>query len=169
MCGHAIISLGRYAIDYGLVTPTSPYTTFTIQCPCGPVKVDVEYENGQSGGVSFHSVPSFVESPNQTVQVPNIGLVAYDLVFGGAYYALVDAASVGVDLEKTPINRCVEVAGSITEELRRTLTITHPKSPDMGFVYGTILTTDEEKSTKQVCFFADRQVWCNCIHTHSLL
>ena len=158
MCGHAVIALGRYAIDYGLIPPVAPVTTLNIQCPCGLVKVNVDYENGQSGSVSFESVPSYVESLNQTVQVPDIGLVAYDLVYGGAFYVMVDANSVGVDLSTTPINQCVKVAGSITDELRRALTVTHPESPDLGFVYGTILTTDDGNTTRQVCFFADRQV-----------
>ena len=46
MCGHATISLGRYAVDYKVVTPVSPVTHLTLQCPCGPVKVKVQYENG---------------------------------------------------------------------------------------------------------------------------
>lgn len=158
MCGHAVIALGRYAIDYGIVTPVSPMTTLTIQCPCGPVKVDVEYENGQSGAVSFNSVPSFVEALNQSVQVPNIGLVKYDLVYGGAYYAMVDAGTIGIDLDKTPITHSQQVAGSITDELRKTLSITHPQSSDLGFLYGTILTLDNGSTTKLICFFAERQV-----------
>ena len=159
MCGDAIISFATYAVDNGLVLPVSPITTLTIQCPCGPVKVDVEYENGRSGSVSFDSVPSFVEALDQTVQVPAVaGPVNYDLVYGGAYYAMVDAESVGINLNETPISRCVEVAGSITDELRRTLSITHPQSPDLGFICGTILTTDEGSATRQVCFYAERQV-----------
>ncbi len=158
MCGHAVISLGRYAVDYGLVPPVSPTTSLTIQCPCGPVKVDVDYQNGVSGSVAFNSVPSFVEAFDQTVDDPLVGVVHYDLVYGGAYYAMVDAESVGIDLVKTPISRCVEVAGSITDELRKTITITHPCSPDLAFVYGTILTTNEGDTIKQVCFFAERQV-----------
>lgn len=158
MCGHAVIALGRYAIDYRLVSPVSPVTTLTIQCPCGPVKVNVEHENGQSGAVSFNSVPSYVEALNQTVQVHDIGIVKYDLVYGGAFYAMVDASSVGIDLDRTPVSHCLEVAGSITDELRKNLSISHPQSPDLGFVYGTILTTDNENTTKLICFYAERQV-----------
>ena len=38
MCGHAVISLGRNAIDHGLVKPVS-------QCPCGPVTAHVKYDS----------------------------------------------------------------------------------------------------------------------------
>ena len=35
MCGHAVIALGRYAVDRGLVPKVAPETRMVIQCPCG--------------------------------------------------------------------------------------------------------------------------------------
>ena len=61
MCGHAVISLGRYLVDNKMVkTMTSPETRILLQCPCGPVEAFVEYDGDQTGTVRFHSVPSFV-------------------------------------------------------------------------------------------------------------
>lgn len=40
MCGHAIIALGRYAVDYGLVEKVEPVTTVRIECPCGIEHLD---------------------------------------------------------------------------------------------------------------------------------
>ena len=61
MCGHAIIAAARYVIDRGIVkTPVSPETKIVFQCPCGPVKAFVEYDNGKTGNVRFQSVPSYV-------------------------------------------------------------------------------------------------------------
>lgn len=60
MCGHAVIALGRYAVDRGIIkNPSSPETMVNIQCPCGLVQCYVEYENGKTGQVRFHSVPAF--------------------------------------------------------------------------------------------------------------
>ena len=42
MCGHAVIALGRYTIDYKLVKPVSPETQIKIQCPCELVTAHVE-------------------------------------------------------------------------------------------------------------------------------
>ncbi|NIS29004.1 MAG: proline racemase family protein, partial [Actinobacteria bacterium] len=38
----------------------------------------------------------FVVALDQEVAVPDVGQVRYDLAFGGAFYAYVDAASVGL-------------------------------------------------------------------------
>lgn len=61
MCGHAVIALGRYAVDHGLVqTPTAPETRVVMQCPCGLVEAFVEYDGKKTGSVRFNSVPAFL-------------------------------------------------------------------------------------------------------------
>ena len=60
MCGHAVVALGRYAIDKGIVTKVcSPETVVNIQCPCGLVKAYVKYSDGKTEDVRFLSVPCF--------------------------------------------------------------------------------------------------------------
>lgn len=69
MCGHAIIALGRFAIDYKLVKePQSPETQVNIHCPCGLVKAFVEYSDGKTGGVRFRSVPAFAFATGRTLK-----------------------------------------------------------------------------------------------------
>ena len=71
MCGHAMLALGRYAIDTGLVPPVSPETEVKIQCPCGLVKAHVQYdsESGRSGRVRFLSVPAYAFAVNQEIEI----------------------------------------------------------------------------------------------------
>ena len=71
MCGHGVIALGRYAVDYKLVKPVSPETQVKIQCPCGLVTAHVEYDAkiGKTGQTRFESVPAFAFAVNQTIQV----------------------------------------------------------------------------------------------------
>lgn len=61
MCGHAVLALGRFALDYGLVAePSSPETAVRLRCPCGPVTAFVPWDGRRSGNpVRFHSVPAF--------------------------------------------------------------------------------------------------------------
>lgn len=60
MCGHGVIALGRYAVDYGIVpAATGPETEVRIECPCGLVVCHVETVGGRTGAVRFWSVPAF--------------------------------------------------------------------------------------------------------------
>ena len=71
MCGHGVIALGRYAVDYNVVKPVNPETPIKIQCPCGLVTAQVEYDaqTGKTGQVRFESVPAFAFTVDQTIQV----------------------------------------------------------------------------------------------------
>src|SRR3546814_18074383 len=42
MCGHAIIALGRWAVDSGRVEAREPETVAAIQTPCGLVRARVQ-------------------------------------------------------------------------------------------------------------------------------
>lgn len=166
MCGHATIALGRWCIDEGLVPVTEPVTRFVIECPCGPVAVSVEIENGKPATVSFDSVPAFAAALDQTVQVPWQGQgnfsVDYDLAYGGAFYAVADAAQFGLVFGRDPARAFIEAAAAVTYTLRATATISHPDDPRLGFLYGTILTDGKDawspEATRNICVFAERQV-----------
>lgn len=72
MCGHAVLALGRFALDFGLVPAPSAgarEARVNIHCPCGLVAAFVECEGGRSRGpVRFHSVPAFaLATGNQPV------------------------------------------------------------------------------------------------------
>ena len=160
MCGHAVIALGRYAIDYNLVKPVSPETLVKIQCPCGLVTARVEYENNVSGSVKLESVPAFAFSVNQTISVEGYGEVRYDIGYGGTFYALADVGQFGLDLTRSPIHELIRAADSLSTAVKSSVVLSHPEFEDVAFLYGSILTDgrDDKEESANVCVFADCQV-----------
>lgn len=166
MCGHATIALGRYAVDHGIVAPTVPWTTVSIQCPCGLVRVRVETERTaggiRTGQVFFESVPSFAFALDLSVTVPGLGDVPLDIGYGGAFYALVDTAGIGMDIKTTPLAELVDAADRITKAVAAAVPLDHPDDRDLAFLYGTILTdgrdAHEDAPTRNICVFAEREV-----------
>lgn len=162
MCGHAVVALGRYAVDQGLVAPVEPVTIVNIECPCGMVVAEVEVEDGKAGAVSFESVPSFLLAADQTVELGGYGVVAFDVAYGGAFYALADAGQFGLSFGTSPARAFVDAATALTRAARQAVPLSHPDSPDLAFLYGSILTDGGNGSngvaTKNVCVFADAQV-----------
>jgi trans-L-3-hydroxyproline dehydratase len=99
MCGHAVIALGRYAVDRNLATtaaaaPSEHPASMTgcdddgeerggleevpvrIQCPCGVVTAFVERTTANrrtTGRVRFHSVPAFAFALGVEVELSGIG------------------------------------------------------------------------------------------------
>jgi len=162
MCGHAVIALGRYAVDQGFVPRVEPVTEVGIECPCGLVKASVEIRGGRSGRVTFESVPAFLLAEQLRVEVPGHGPVVADVSYGGAFYALADAAQFGLDVRKSRVRDLVDAATALSTAVKSVLAIEHPVEKDLGFLYGSILTDGrerpEEGPSANICVFADAEV-----------
>jgi proline racemase len=162
MCGHAILALGRWAVDSGLVTVSEPETDVAIQAPCGLVRAVVSVENGKSGRVRFRSVPSFVFAREVIVDTAEWGPLQVDVAYGGAFYAILAADSIGLDLHATPARHLADAGEAITRAATAQVRLHHPDDGDLAFLYGTVFTDGrdafEEAPTRNVCVFAGRQV-----------
>lgn len=162
MCGHAVIALGRFAVDRGLVPACEPETIVRIQCPCGLVTARVEVRDGRAGRVRFTSVPAFVLARDAVVLTDTFGPVGLDVAYGGAFYGIVPAGELGLDLHHSPLGRIVEAALQLKAAGAGQLELSHPDDPDLAFLYGIILTDGGSgagtEPTLNVCVFADGQV-----------
>lgn len=160
MCGHATIALGRYAIEHGLVPAIEPVTRFAIEAPCGLLRLECAVSGGKVGSVVFESVPAFVFTRDLVVEVPGFGAVTTDIAFGGAFYCILPASRFGLDLFETPVAELTDAAAALTDRVRATVAITHPTEPDLGFLYGTILTDEAgpSETSFNLCIFAERQI-----------
>lgn len=162
MCGHAVIALGRYAVDEGIVPAREPVTVVNIECPCGLVVASVEVEDGRAGAVSFESVPAFLHAGGVAIEVPGHGSVACDVAYGGAFYAIADCRQFGLAFGKSRTRDFVDAATALTEAVKAAVPLSHPDSPDLAFLYGSILTDGGDGAggvaTRNVCVFADAEV-----------
>lgn len=162
MCGHAVIALGRYAVDKNLVVPKEPETLVRIDCPCGVVDSYVEYKNKKSGRVRFHSVPAFLYRQDADIEVKGFGNIKVDISYGGAFYALVIDKTLGLDVKSSPLSEILRAASAVTDAAKTQIPLYHPENENLAFLYGTIITDDSGhisgRSTVNICVFADAEV-----------
>jgi len=161
MCGHGIIGLAKVALDTGMIDKPGDNPLIKIDTPAGRVTAFARRENNSVTSVSFHNVPSFVYALDQAVEVPGIGLLNYDVAFGGAFYAFCRAEDVGVDLTPTDYRKLIDLGTRIKRAVMDSLPLAHPYEEDLGFLYGTIFVGEAEDSahhSRNVCVFADGEV-----------
>lgn len=162
MCGHAIIAITKLAIEMQWVEKTYPETKINIDAPCGRITAFAKMEEEQVGSVYFHCVPSFVLALDKKIQVPDLGTITYDLAYGGAFYAYVDAQQ--LDLELTPANytKLIQQGMAIKNAVMNSpLQMVHPFEPDLSFLYGTIFIGGPVSAgldSRNVCIFADGEL-----------
>jgi trans-L-3-hydroxyproline dehydratase len=95
MCGHGIIGIVKVVLETGFIQKTAPETTIRIDSPAGLVTAHARIAEDEVQSIYFENVPSFVLALDEVIEVPGIGEVRYDIAFGGAFYAYVQAASIG--------------------------------------------------------------------------
>src|SRR5258706_4287585 len=158
MCGHGIIALVTVAIETGMLAAAD---VVRIDAPAGRITARPKRDGARVASVAFENVPSFVLALDETLAIPGLGEIRYDLAFGGAFYAYVDVAQVGLDLVPRDYRGLIDVGWRIKRAIQRTRVISHPFEPDLGFLYGTILggpALDPGGNARNVCVFADGEV-----------
>jgi trans-L-3-hydroxyproline dehydratase len=161
MCGHGIIGVSTVAVEMGLVEVHEPQTRIGIDTPAGFVDATVRVEAGRARSVTFVNVPSFVQDLDLEVDVPEMGRIRYDLAFGGAFYAYVDAAEAGVDLSPSGYRGLIQKGRAIKKAVQAASPPVHPDDDDLSFLYGTIFVgppADAAHHSRNVCVFADGEV-----------
>lgn len=169
MCGHATISLCRFLVDAGLLSPRDPgIFKFTLQVPCGPVKCSVHVEWNQrlkrytsipTKKSTYLSVPSFAVETDVKIGMMNdlqgnllTTPLTIDLSYGGAFYAFVNMdTQFGVkSLSSTSSTDLLDWARKTLATLRsnygRELVskIRHPsQNADLCYLYGLIMVSHD--------------------------
>ena len=157
MCGHAIIALTKLVVETRLVEKEE----ITFNVPAGRIQAKATIIDGQVVETSFRNVSSFLYLRDQHVDVQEIGHVRFDVAYGGAFYALVDAHEVGLELVPEHANRLIDCGRKIKREVMSQFPIKHPFEEDLSFLYGTIFTgppQDPTHHSRNVCIFADGEL-----------
>lgn len=88
MCGAGTIGAATVMVESGYVVAVEPLTVITFETPAGLVTAEVEVQDGVVKGVTLQNVASYMVLPEQVLNLPALGAVTVDIVYGGNYYAL---------------------------------------------------------------------------------
>ncbi|RLD65587.1 MAG: proline racemase [Bacteroidetes bacterium] len=161
MCGHAIIALTKFAVETGMIKKEGNRPEFIINAPPGKIRSKAFLKNGLVEKTSFINIPSFVSYINETVNVKGLGNIKFDISYGGAFYAFVDADDLGLNLNESDYYRLIDYGKRIKKAVMNNFEIKHPFEKDLSFLYGTIFTDkaqNPDNHSRNVCIFADGEV-----------
>lgn len=158
-CGHGTIALGAYAVQEGLVEAgPDGETDVVIDVPSGRVTARVRMSGGRVRAVTYVSVPSYV-----ITRGVEAGGVRVDLSYGGAIYASVPAAALGLSVEPQHLTELIGHARRIKAGLAAHPASRHPSDERLSGVYGVIFYDELPDAggvthQRNVTVFADGEV-----------
>lgn len=160
MCGHAIIALTKFVFESKMLTPKK-HDQLTINVPAGVIKSKAQLHENEVTVSSFINVPSFLYLKDKSVTVPDLGTIQFDVAFGGAFYALVDADKWHISLAEENHNQLIQLGKKIKNAVAKSFPIVHPTTEDLSFLYGTIFTgkaLNKDHHSRNVCIFAEGEL-----------
>jgi proline racemase len=163
-CGHGTIALGVWAVQTGRVELSAPGTAdVVIDVPSGRVLARVHSDGQRITDVDFVNVPSYATASDVDVATSQ-GAVSVTLAFGGAFYAIVDAALLGLRVTQEHLPSLIALGREIRGRLDDSPHVQHSSDPRLSGVYGTIFYEDLGPSPdgnllqRNVTIFADGEV-----------
>ncbi|MCX5972366.1 MAG: proline racemase family protein [Chloroflexi bacterium] len=183
MCGHGTIALATALVESGAIAATGVATPIGIDAPCGLVRAVAHVHADELSAaraanrtprvheVSFENVPSFAAALDVAIDVPGYGSLTVDVGYGGAFYALIDASQLGIEMRAGNAAALAAAGRAITDAgraalrsggaLATALGVSHPEEEDLSFLYGTIISGPPEDAahhSRNLCLFAEGEV-----------
>ncbi|RMG36837.1 MAG: proline racemase, partial [Methanobacteriota archaeon] len=138
MCGHGIIGVTKVVLETGMFPMQEPETVLRIDSPAGQITAHALCHNGEVTFVSFLNVPSFLYARDKEVVIDGFGKIVYDIAFGGAFYAFVNADEYGIAMTPENVRQLIDLGMKIKYAVMESVPVKHPFDDDLSFLYGTI-------------------------------
>ena len=114
MCGHGTIGFAKTLAATGQIKPHTP--RFRLETPAGLVDVGLAWgEGGELDQVILTNVASYLGAQDVELKLPDGRMLAADLAYGGVWYAIVDAAKLGLTLDGEHVGPAMQMGQEIKE------------------------------------------------------
>ena len=140
MSGSNSICLVTVLLETGMLPMSEPETVVRLDTASGLVVARARCRDGKCERVTLTMNPSFVHALDQIVDVPELGEVRVDIAYGGVFYALVDAAALGLDIVPAEARRLVAAGSAIHRALNAGPAIAHPEIPAVSGISYVMFT-----------------------------
>ncbi|HEU5433099.1 MAG TPA: proline racemase family protein [Thermomicrobiales bacterium] len=160
MCGHGIIALTTALIETGMFPVAGEEATVVYDAPAGPIRARATRDGDRVTAVAFRNVPAFVLARDLEIDGPG-GRLRVDVAWGGAFYAIVDAADLGIPVRPERTVDLTRAGMAVKQAVERALDVVHPTEPDLSGLYGTIITDEPsaaDRDGRNVTIYAEGAV-----------
>lgn len=140
MSGSNAICATTVLLETGAVRMVEPETRLILDTPAGLVPVVAQCDAGKCKSVAFDNVPAFVEKLDLPVDVPGIGRIPVDIAWGGMWYGIVAAESLGVSVSNQSATELIELGDLVTKSIQAQFTPVHPENAQMAGVCTVSIT-----------------------------
>ena len=134
MSGSNAICVTTVLLETGILPMHEPVTEITLDTAAGLVKTRAACNNGKVESVTLDFFPSFCEQLAVPLEVPGVGRIEVDVAFGGVYYAIIDAARLGLEIVPASARELVEIGTAVKAAAETQIPVSHPEIPEFDHI-----------------------------------
>ena len=160
MCGHGTIGTVTMAIENGLVTP-SKAGELALDAPAGKVVARYSREGRFVESVRITNVPSYLAATDVKVDVPGMGELAFDIAYGGNYYAILEPQKNFAGLEAMSAGDVLRLSPFVRKLLNDKIQPVHPENETIRGVSHVMWTgkpRDKRAHARNAVFYGDKAI-----------
>ena len=134
MSGSNTMCVATVLLETGMVAMHEPETRMKLEAPGGVVDIVASCRDGKCESVELTNVPCFADRLDAPLEVEGLATLKVDVAYGGMWYAIADAETLGFSLVPGEARELSEVGERIRRAAREQLPCVHPANPEIAGV-----------------------------------
>lgn len=162
MCGHGTIGTITIAIEEGLVNPKTP-GKIKMEAPAGLVEIEYKQTGNKVEWVKLTNVKSYLAAEGLTVDCPELGVIKFDVAYGGNYYAIVDPQENFSGVHDFTASKIIQFSQVVRQRINEKYPnqFIHPENNtirDVSHMLWTGNPIDPTSSGRNAVFYGDKAI-----------
>jgi 4-hydroxyproline epimerase len=160
MCGHGTIGTITIAIEEGLIQPKVPGIV-RMEAPAGLVMIAYKQEGKKVKSVKLTNVPAYLAAENLEVECPDLGMLTFDVSYGGNYYAIVDPQENFKGLENYTADQLISWSRVMRKRINEKYEFVHPENPTINtctHILWAGKTLSADATARNAVFYGDKAI-----------
>ncbi|SER26640.1 4-hydroxyproline epimerase [Pedobacter rhizosphaerae] len=160
MCGHGTIGTITIAIEEGIIQPKVP-GIIRMEAPAGLVLIEYKQEGKKVKSVKLKNVASYLAAENLEIECPDLGMLTFDVAYGGNFYAIVDPQTNFPGLENYTASQLITWSQTIRKRINEKYTFVHPLDETINgcsHIMWTGTTLDSGSTGRNAVFYGEKAI-----------
>jgi 4-hydroxyproline epimerase len=160
MCGHGTIGTVTMAVENGLIAPATPGVV-NLDAPAGRVVAHYRQSGRFVDSVRITNVASYLAATDVAIDVPGIGELAFDIAYGGNFYAILEPQKNYAGLEAMSGGDVLRLSPVVRRLLNERIEPVHPENATIKGVSHVMWTgqpREKRAHARNAVFYGDKAI-----------
>jgi len=148
------------AIEHGLVRPREP-GLLRLDTPAGVVLARYRMNGENVDSVQLINVPSFLHSTDLTVEVDGLGVIRFDVAYGGNFYAIIEPQANYAGLHTLKPSDIQRLSPILRQKANEKYSFNHPGKREIRGLSHVMWTGEPTVATanaRNAVFYGDKAI-----------